>query len=246
MTKAERKADAKQAYAALMKFYPFTLEDLDGEEWADVAGYEGLYQVSTFGRVKSFWHGKTAIRKPWVDKRGYLYVDLYKDGNHERFGAHQLVVRTFIPNPDNKPEVNHEDGHPLNNYVGNLSWVTSNENHKHALQNGLILNGDKCSWSKLSDEQVAYIRENPDCLLQKDLAKKFGITRQSISEIQTGRTRKHSSGIIRQSKVQRTPEDICRKIKTEYKSGVKGCGRRHLARKYNLSPATVFRIVNEK
>ena len=63
MTKAERKADAKQAYVALMKFYPFTLENLDGEQWRDIAGYEGRYQVSTMGRVKSLCKSKEMIIK---------------------------------------------------------------------------------------------------------------------------------------------------------------------------------------
>lgn len=246
MTREERKTEAKKAYAAFMKFYPFTLENLGGEQWADIANYEGLYQVSTFGRVKSFQKGETTIRKPWVDKCGYLYVDLYKDGKRGRAGTHQLVARAFVPNPDNKLEVNHEDGHPLNNHVSNLSWVTTAENKEHALRTGLILTGDKCSWAKLTDEQATYIRENPNNLSTRELADKFGIHRQSVSEIQLGRTRKQTAGEVRQSKVLRTPENVCNQIRAEYKRGVVGCGRRQLAKKFNLSPATIYRIVNEK
>ena len=101
----------KCAYDAFIALYPFTLDDLDGEQWRNIAGYEEFYQVSTFGRVKSFCRGKVTILKPVLQRFGYLLVDLYKDGQSYR--VHILVAKAFIPNPDNKPEVNHTLGNKL-------------------------------------------------------------------------------------------------------------------------------------
>ena len=239
-----RKVDAKLAYEALMRVYPFTLDNLDGEQWAWIPDYEGRYQESTFGRTKSFKNGKVTIRKPYVDKRGYLRVELYKDGNRKHFGVHQLVALTFIPNFENKPEINHEDGHPMNNCVSNLSWVTNSENIQHAIKTGLTPLGEDCSWAKLTKEQVELIRSNPQNLTCKQLGKIFGVDRRTVGDVQRGVYYKNANGLVRESKVKRTPKEICKKIKSEYRRGVVGFGRKQLAKKYGISPATVFRILN--
>ena len=105
------------------------------EVWKDVKGYEGLYQVSNFGRVKR----DEFILKP-IDSHGYKYVHLCNK-NHERKNQaiHRLVALTFIHNPSNLPQVNHIDGNKSNNLITNLEWVTAKENayHKsHVLQKG--------------------------------------------------------------------------------------------------------------
>lgn len=245
MTKAERKAEAKKAYAALMKYYPLTLEDLGGEQWRDVPDYEGFYQESTFGRTKSFQNGKVTIRKPYIDKRGYLYVELYKDGKRKHFGVHRLVAICFIPNLGGKREVNHRDGRPMNNHVSNLEWATGLENIRHAVQTGLLLQGEECPWAKLTNEQVRLIRDNPNNLTCKQLGEMFSVDRRIIGDIQRGAYYKKAGGLIRQSKVQRTPEDVCEKIRAEYQRGVVGHGGRELAKKYGLSPSTILRIIHE-
>ena len=109
------------------------------EEWKNIKGYEGLYQVSNFGRVKSLnYHrtGKEVLMKPgrFVMKSGNAYygVKLYKDSKMNVKLVHRLVAEAFIPNPENKPEVNHIDGNPSNNRVDNLEWVTRSENIKHS------------------------------------------------------------------------------------------------------------------
>ena len=119
MTEAEkiRYERYRLAYAALMLCYPFGLEDLDGEIWAWIAGYEGDYQESNYGRTKSFKRGKVKIMKPSLDTKGYLFVELLKNGVGKKFKVHRLVAQTFIPNPDNLAEVDHKFGNKFDNSV---------------------------------------------------------------------------------------------------------------------------------
>lgn len=106
---------------------------MKSEIWIPVLGFENMYQVSNYGKVKSLereidnkW-GKThllkgRILKPQIDKYGYLYVNLYKDKKNYHKTIHRLVATAFIPNPDNLPCVNHRDENPKNNFVENLEW----------------------------------------------------------------------------------------------------------------------------
>lgn len=103
------------------------------EIFKDIEGYEGLYQISNYGNVKSLnYHctGKEKILKQGKDKYGYLFVNLYKDGKRKKFLSHRLVVTTFISNdnPTEKIQVNHIDENKENNHVSNLEWVTPKEN----------------------------------------------------------------------------------------------------------------------
>ena len=98
------------------------------EIFKDVPGYEGLYQVSNLGRVKSLHDGKEKIRKPCIDPSGYYYVILCKKGIKTKYSLHRLVALVFIPNPNNYPEVNHKDENKANNQVDNLEWCTRQYN----------------------------------------------------------------------------------------------------------------------
>lgn len=104
-------------------------------EWRDIEGYEGLYQVSDDGQVFSI-RAKRA-RKIHVRKDGYLYVSLHKDGKVIEPGVHRLVAKAFVPNPENKREVNHINGIKTDNRVDNLEWMTPKENTAHAFYTGL-------------------------------------------------------------------------------------------------------------
>lgn len=190
-TDNERYTQAKIAYSALMKFYPFTLDDLGGEEWRHVENYAN-YQISNFGRVKSFWNGKIKILKPTL-ALDYLRVDLGDGKKHRHFVIHRLVAKAFLPNPDNKPQINHKDTHKFNNYVGNLEWCTASENGKHAFLTGLNENakGSNDSQAKLTKEQVMLIRLNKDNLSQQQLAKKFGVSRKTIGRVLANKTYKN-------------------------------------------------------
>ena len=84
------------------------------EIWKDVKDYEGRYKISNLGKIKSFY-GKEKLLKPKKNHGGYLEVLLYKNNKNRLHRVHRLVAEAFIPNPENKPEVNHKDGNKLNN-----------------------------------------------------------------------------------------------------------------------------------
>ena len=112
------------------------------EIWKDIKGYEGLYQISNTGKIKSLErykdnHSKKQlvkekIRKQIISKTGYYTCMLTKNGNLKLFKVHRIVAEAFIPNPNNYPIINHIDGNKLNNNVSNLEWCTRSENQKHA------------------------------------------------------------------------------------------------------------------
>lgn len=113
----------------------YELDNLPNEEWRDIQGYEGLYQVSNYGRVKSL---KTdIIMHPGKDSNGYLFVQLYSNGISKHHSIHILVCRAFTLNPENKPTVNHEDGIKTNNKAYNLTWMTYPEQLEHSFRMGL-------------------------------------------------------------------------------------------------------------
>jgi hypothetical protein len=107
------------------------------EEWRNIKGWEGLYYISNFGRVYSV--RKKKIMKFEKTYWEYLSVILYGNGIRKRKTIHRLVATAFIPNPENKKEVNHKDGNKENNHVENLEWVTPLENVAHEFANELCL-----------------------------------------------------------------------------------------------------------
>lgn len=105
------------------------------EQFKTILGYEGLYEVSNFGNVKSLWYGKDKILKPQADGGGYLFVWLCKDGKQKIHKVHRLVASAFIPNPDNLSQVNHKDEDKTNNRVDNLEWCTQEYNLNYGTRN---------------------------------------------------------------------------------------------------------------
>ena len=108
------------------------------EVFRDIAGYEGMYQVSNEGRVKSLNYnhtGKEKLLKPAANTKGYLLVDLYKDGKMKSHRVHRLVASAFIDNTDNLHQVNHRDEDKTNNCVENLEWCTNEYNHNYGTRN---------------------------------------------------------------------------------------------------------------
>ena len=103
------------------------------EEWRDIKGYEGLYQVSNLGNVKTLARRRVreSILSP-ENNKGYLRVSLHKNNKHKHCFIHKLVAEHFIPNNNGLPEINHKDENPLNNCVDNLEWCT----HKYNLLYG--------------------------------------------------------------------------------------------------------------
>lgn len=101
------------------------------EIWTQIIGYDGFYMISNFGRI---WSVKTGIKKTYTKEGGYEVAGLSKNAI-SYFLVHRLVALHFIPNPDNKPEINHKDTVKTNNHYSNLEWVTRKENQVHAAKN---------------------------------------------------------------------------------------------------------------
>lgn len=118
---------------------------MENEEWKDIKGFEGLYEVSNFGRVKSkerideyVSNGEVMHRRrrevilfPKLMNTGYLQVNLYKNGKYVCARVHRLVADAFLPNPDNLPVVNHKDEDKTNNIYSNLEWCTIEYNNNY-------------------------------------------------------------------------------------------------------------------
>lgn len=121
------------------------MENVENEIWKDVIGYEGKYAVSNIGRIKSLDYcrsGRSKILKQGIGTTGYYNVGLCINAKAITKKVHRLIAIAFIPNPENKGDVNHIDGNKLNNNVSNLEWNTRKENINHAHRIGLSKNSD--------------------------------------------------------------------------------------------------------
>ena len=157
------------------------------EQWVDVAGYEGLYRVSSLGYIQSHHQGRWKRLHPFLSRSGYLRISFYLNGQETMYYVHRCVADTFLgPAPDNH-QTNHLDGNKLNNAVGNLQWVTPTENLVHAERLGLMNHprGEKHRSSKLTAKEVRAIRHayTKGVNTQADIAVMFGVGQQHISNI---------------------------------------------------------------
>lgn len=100
------------------------------EIWKPIPNYEGYYEASNLGRIRSVYRYKRVL-KPMISNTGYERVDLFKNRHRKQYSVHRLVAITFIDNPDNKPFVNHRDENKINNCADNLEWVTHVENCRY-------------------------------------------------------------------------------------------------------------------
>jgi hypothetical protein len=165
------------------------------ETWRQVCGYEGIYEVSNQGRVKSLFRlnqeGKKLVRRSEriltkaKHSAGYIESTLCVRGVCLKYLNHRLVAEAFIPNPDSKPEVNHKNLIKTDNRISNLEWVTKRENHAHAARAGLyaaVSNPNVAN--KMNAKKVEFLRED-GCLgyPQHVLAWAYGISQSTVSAI---------------------------------------------------------------
>ncbi len=184
------------------------MENIDAQEiWKPIEGYNE-YEVSSFGKIRSYYT-KTGIKKSWIvsyntephflkpafSYDGYHLVSIGCKNKKRTMSLHRLVAKAFIPNPENKPQVNHKDGNKINNRADNLEWATKSENELHAYKTGLKIQprGQKNHNSKLTDKQVKEIKEisKNSVLTQEEISKKYNISRGTIAKIQVNISWKH-------------------------------------------------------
>lgn len=178
------------------------LEYVEPEIWKDIEGYDGWYQVSNKGRVRSWRYGspkKGRRSKPHIMKTDsperYNRARLTNNGDRKMESVHRLVAKAFIPNPDNKPQVNHKNGNRRDNREENLEWVTAKENAEHASCNGLLpdCRGSKHSQSKFTEDEVLEIRAayKLGCFTQKEIAKAYDVSKHVVHYIVNRKSWKH-------------------------------------------------------
>lgn len=195
-----------------------SLEDIEGEIWKDVVGYESIYKVSNFSRVKSlerkitikniYYGGNTfhtnireKILKQTIRTDGYLSVRLSKKGNSINCFCHRLVADSFIPNPEKKPFVNHKNGIRNDNMIENLEWCNNSENVIHSYN---ILNRKRSFLGKFgkyhnSSKKVIQFDLNGNEIKTwysvVDIERELGFNQAAISHCCNGKT-KTSNGFI--------------------------------------------------
>ena len=172
------------------------------EIWRNIKGYENLYQVSNFGRVRSLSikhsrRQKIQLKKLNHDCKGYLRIPLCKDGVTKTHKVHRLVAFAFIPQIKDKNLVNHKDTVKDNNFVLNLEWMTDGENYHHAIEQGarkpLKPNSPlRKQFAKLNEKSVIEIREElKNGVSMSELAIKHNVHYNTIERVKARRTWKH-------------------------------------------------------
>lgn len=182
------------------------------EVWKDISGYEGMYQVSNQGRVKSlarlthFKNGKKPrqekerVLKPVKHQKGYLKAQLRKNDKLKSYFIHRLVAEAFIPNPLGKEQVNHKDGDKSNNFTDNLEWTTQSENLKHSYH---VLGSHKNAIKAMKEPRIKaksipvvvydtegnFIKEYPS---QASAARDLGVSSGNINNVVKRRPHYHS------------------------------------------------------
>ncbi len=186
----KRCSDCKKCQSKQKARKVISIPDLEGEFWKDIIGLEEVFVVSNKGRIRRIMHRKNPtnrLMKQFFDKEGegYMQIPLCNLGKKTFFLVHRTVAISFIPNPENKPEVNHKDGDKTNNCVENLEWATSLENIRESWRMGLSKSrtGEKHHNSKLTEKEVLEIRNIGNTMSQKEIGRLYGINHQAVYKI---------------------------------------------------------------
>lgn len=142
------------------------------------------YQINKDGTI--FNKKSKRVLKPQPNDMGYLRVQIAG----KRYFVHRLVAEKYVPNPNKLPYVNHIDGNHQNNCVDNLEWCSQKYNVNHSIMIGLTPIGESCSWSKLKESDVLYIREHTE-IKPYQLAAKFNVTKSTIRDVRKRKSWKH-------------------------------------------------------
>lgn len=142
----------------------------------DIPGYEGLYQIDENGNVLSLKYNKIKVTRMPDENYLYPYIILYKDSKQKKYGIHQLVAKTFIPNPDNLPVVMHKDNNKMNPHVSNLMWGTVQDNVDQAVKDGLNISRPRDYYQLCDSNNIALVT----CFGYRDVINKVGYGTKSM------------------------------------------------------------------
>lgn len=165
------------------------------EVWLAISGFEGVYEVSSLGNVRSLdridasgHRRKGKLLALSHDQDGYLLCGLTTLGRVKSFKVHRLVAGAFLENPQQLPHVNHIDGSKQNNAAVNLEWVTHRQNKAHAKENGLTARGTRSGRHILKPEQVNEIRAMTEAGMgPKAISQALGVGLSSVNHVRQGR-----------------------------------------------------------
>ena len=180
---------------------------MEEEIWKDVMGFEGYYLVNNFGDIMSAERiipnkrgfdcfNEGIILKQRTRDDGYLDIGFRVNNHVYKMLSHRVVAEAFIPNPENKPYVNHKNGIKTDNSVGNLEWCTAKENTEHAINNGLTVlsfgKGEDHYKSVLKNLDIPVIREmHKNGMTNIDISNLYGCCSKTIQQVTAGKTWKH-------------------------------------------------------
>lgn len=223
--------------------------DYPNEEWKDVVGFEGIYKISNFGRIRSVGYGgksgKILAQHPLKD--GYLRIKLTKNGKCYSFLVHRLVAQAWISNPKGYKTVNHKDFNTQNNRVENLEWMSQWQNNEYSRRAGHYHYSEKAREAarnnrKISDEIAKLIYADfQSGLKQSELAAKYNVTRAFVCRLVHGRCRTEITNLKLEKdlKLKVSDDDII-SINREFRSGI---SLKELGGKYGISPIYVRTLV---
>ena len=175
------------------------VQDLPGEDWREIPGFEGLYWISSKSRIKSRNQGirnQERILKPIHNKRGFLAVYLHKNNRKHSFSLHRLLGKVFLPNPQNKPQVIHINGNRKDNRLENLCWATNSESQKNAVGLGLkqaVIGEDNVGSVAVVQLSLESGREIKRWGCVTDVERELGIWHSNIAKVCRGK-RKSAGG----------------------------------------------------